>query len=716
MRLALPFFIVVSCGPAKQLGVESAPVEAAVTYPEARRTNVVDTFHGDIDIADPYRWLEDPDSEETQDWVASQNQLTRSWLDDMEGAEAVRQRLEGLVRYERFGVPKKHNDKYFFSYNDGNSDQASLYLSATPTTDGEPRLLLDASTLSEDGTTSLSGWKVNKDATKLVFSTSEGGSDWRTLRVLDIAAGAILDDEVKWAKFSDLTWQPDGDGFFYTRYAEPENPLEQVNYDQQLYFHKVGTEQADDVLVYERPDNPEMGFGTEVTHDGELLIIAVWQGTEEKTRLYYKTLGTDGPEVRLLDDFDANYRLVGKTQRKLLIHTDLDAPKERVVAIDLDAPDRENWTEVIAESDHKLQSVQHIGGRLVATYLEDAKSVVRLFELDGTSIGPVELPGIGSVEGMSGNPDSNEAYYQFESLTRPETIVALDVSTGVSTITSTPEVPFEPSDFVVDQVFYESKDGTRIPMFIARRTDVEKTGTLPTLLYGYGGFNIPIPSSYKPWRMAWMQMGGVWASANLRGGGEYGRDWHEAGTKTQKQNVFDDFIAGAEFLVADGWTTSERLAIHGRSNGGLLAAATVVQRPDLFGASIPTVGVLDMTRYHKFTIGWAWASDYGTVDDSPEMAKALLAYSPYHNTKAGVRYPPVMITTADHDDRVVPAHSFKFAAALQHAAAERTTIDNPALIRISTKAGHGAGTSLSMQVDEATDKIIFLKRALRVED
>jgi prolyl oligopeptidase len=597
--------------------------------------------------------------------------------------------------------------------NNGLQNQSVLFVQ--PSLQAEPRVLLDPNTLSADGTVSVGPLAVSEDGKLLAYGVASGGSDWREFRVRDVDSGRDLPDVLKWSKFSGAAWTHDGKGFFYSRYPEPEgNALTSANKNHRLYYHRVGTPQSEDVLVYERPDEPDWGFGAEVTEDGRYLVIEVWKGSDRRNRTYLKDLGDarnprlDGEVVKLLDDFDAGYGFIGNDGPVLYFRTDQDAARGRVIAIDLRSPARASWRTVIAQGDDAMQGVGIIGGKLVASYLHDASTRIRVYEKDGTPVRELELPGLGSA-GFGGDPDDPEMFYSFSSYTQPGAIYRQDVRTGETTLFWRPAIAFDASPYVTEQVFYQSRDGTRVPMFITRRRDIALDGSHPTLLYAYGGFNIPSTPGYSTTVAVWLEMGGVYAVANLRGGGEYGEDWHQAGMLGKKQNVFDDFIAAGEYLVSKGYTSPQKLAIAGGSNGGLLVGAVVNQRPDLFGAALPAVGVMDMLRYHKFTIGWGWASEYGSSDD-PEAFRWLHAYSPLHNIKPGTRYPAVLVTTGDHDDRVVPGHSFKYAAALQAAQAG----EKPVLIRIETRAGHGGGKPTQMQIEETADRWSFLVKNLRM--
>jgi len=678
-----------------------------VTYPQSQKTNQVDVYHG-VEVADPYRWLEDDNASQTKEWVEAQNAVTFGYLETIPERDAIRERLTTLWNFERYGVPFKRGGKYFFTRNDGLQNQSVLYV--TESLDAEPRVLLDPNKLSEDGTVSLRSYSVSDDGRYLAYGLSTGGSDWQEWKVRDITTGKDLSDHLKWVKFSSASWDRNGAGFYYSRYDAPEegDALKGVNYFHKLYFHKLGAPQSEDKLVYERKDEKEWGFGAEVTEDNRYLIIHVWKGTEQKNRIFYKELGkADAPVVELLNDFDASYDFIANEGPVFWFETNLDAPRKRIIAVDSREPDRGNWKEVVPESEDTVRGVGLIGDRFVVSYLKDAHSEIKLFHTDGSFDREVRLPGIGSAAGFGGKRDDQEMFYMFTSFTVPGTIHRYDFQTGESALFRQPEVDFEAADYETRQVFFRSKDGTRIPMFITHKKGLRLDGSNPTYLYGYGGFNISLLPSFSIAMLTWMEMGGVYAMPNLRGGGEYGEDWHLAGTKLTKQNVFDDFIAAAEWLIEQDYTRPDKLAIAGGSNGGLLVGACMTQRPELYAAALPAVGVMDMLRFHKFTIGWAWTSDYGSAENEAEF-KALLAYSPLHNLQPGTRYPSTMVTTADHDDRVVPAHSFKFAARLQECHAG----DNPVLTRIETKAGHGAGKPTTMLINEVADKWGFLVREL----
>ncbi|WP_414394756.1 prolyl oligopeptidase family serine peptidase [Synechococcus sp. O70.2] len=669
---------------------------------------VVDIYHGQP-VPDPYRWLEDLDSERTRAWIEAQNQLTFDYLRRIPARQRLLERLTQLWNYEKYSQPFKEGDRYFYFKNDGLQNQSVLYTQES--LEAEARVLLDPNTLSEDGTVALSGIAISRDGRYLAYGLSRSGSDWQEWKVRDIETGEDLPDHLRWIKFSGASWTPDGQGFFYSRYDEPPpgREYESANYFQKLYYHRLGTPQSEDLLVYHRPDQKEWGFAGGVTEDGNYLIISVWRGTDPKNLLFYKDLRDPNlPVVELIREFEANYSFVGNDGSRFWLLTDLNAPRRRLVAIDLDNPGQVQ--EVIPEAEETLQGVSLINNQFVAFYLKDAHTQIKTFALDGTYLGEIPLPGLGSASGFGGKRYDTETFYTFTSFTTPPTIYRYDFTTGRSTLFRQPQVDFDPQAYEVQQVFYPSKDGTRIPMFLVHRRGLARTGDHPTLLYGYGGFGISLTPSFSVGLVAWLEMGGVYAQPNLRGGGEYGEAWHQAGTKLNKQKVFDDFIAAAEWLVANGYTNPSKLAISGGSNGGLLVGACLTQRPDLFAAALPAVGVFDMLRFHKFTIGWAWISEYGSPED-PEEFKALYAYSPLHNLKPGTAYPATLITTADHDDRVVPAHSFKFAAALQAAQGG----SQPILIRIDTKAGHGAGKPTTKLIEETADRWAFLVEVLGIQ-
>lgn len=695
------------------------PKTPPITYPSTPTGDVVDDYHGRT-IADPYRWLEDVESKETGDWVAAENEVTQNYLSKLPARAPMRAKLEELWNYARYDLPVQRGGTYFFTHNDGLQNQSVLYVAPAGTAAAkvseQRRVLIDPNTLSEDGTVALGSWYPSDDGRLLAYSIADGGSDWRTWRVRDVATGNDIEDVIRWSKFSGIAWTANGDGFYYARYAEPRvgEELTGTNENQTLYLHQLGTSQSDDELVYARPDEPQWGFSPTVTEDGRYLVIENWKGTQPKTQVFIRDLQNDDAEVQsIISGFDADYHFMASVGSTLYFLTDLDAPRRRVISIDVESViegssgdnqgDRAHWRSVITQTDDTLENVSLLGETIYASYLSDALSKVVRYALDGQRIADVELPGKGSVAGFGGRQDAVETFFSFSNYVTPPSLHRVDVATGQSELWLQPAVPFDVNEYVTEQVFCTSKDGTRVPILITRHRDQVNDGNNRTLLYAYGGFNISMTPAYSPAIAAWLDNGGVYAVANLRGGGEYGSAWHEAGMRLNKQNVFDDFIAAAEHLIDTGITRREKLAIRGGSNGGLLVGAVMTQRPDLFAACLPAVGVMDMLRYHKFTIGWAWASEFGSSDEEDQIDN-LLSYSPLHNLNADTCYPATLITTADRDDRVVPGHSFKFAAALQAA----QSCEKPVLIRIETRAGHGAGTPTSKKIDEYADLWAFL--------
>ena len=682
-----------------------------LNYPDSLRSDHVDDYHG-TKVPDPYRWLEDVDSPQTKSWVEAQNKVTFGFLEKIPSRQKIKERLTQLWDYERFGLPEKRGDRYFYTRNDGLQNQAVLYVADS--LDAEPRVLLDPNKLSTDGTVALANWVPSEDGKLLAYGLAGAGSDWREWKVRDVATGKDLSDHLQWVKFSNASWATDGSGFYYSRYDEPKagEQFTGVNYYQKLFFHRLGDSQDKDKLIYQRADQKEWGFDGKVTEDGHYLIISVWRGSETKNQVFYRDLKKpDAAVVELITGFDSEFEFVGNDGGKFWFATDFEAPLRRLVAVDIEQPERAKWQTVIPAVEDVLEGVSLVGDRFCALYLKDASSRIKVFDLTGKAERDVELPGLGSAEGFVGRRSDPETFYSFTSFADPSSIYRYDVSTGKNSVFRQPKLAFQPKDFETKQVFVTSKDGTRVPMFLTHRRGLKIDGNRPTLLYAYGGFNISQKPSFSVSNLVWMERGGVYAMANLRGGGEYGRTWHEAGMRGHKQNVFDDFIAAAEWLTANKYTCTEKLAIMGRSNGGLLVGAAMTQRPELFGAALPGVGVMDMLRYHKFTIGWAWAGEYGSSDKADDFS-ILRAYSPLHNLKPKTKYPATMITTADHDDRVVPGHSFKFAAALQHAHEG----DPPVLIRIETQAGHGAGTPTTKLIETAADSLAFLTKALKIEE
>jgi prolyl oligopeptidase len=679
--------------------------EARLAYPATKTVGQSDDYHG-TKVADPYRWLEDIDSAATREWIEAQNKVTFDYLGRIPGRDRIKQRLTEIWNYERYSSPQQYGGRYFYTRNDGLQNQAVLYVADS--LDAKPRVLLDPNTLSADGTIALKGYAISDDGARIAYGLSSGGSDWEEWRVLDVATAKNTDDELKWVKFSAASWRRDGSGFYYSRYDEPkgENALKAVSQFQKLYFHRLGTKQSSDVLVYENKEHADwMSFG-QVSDDGRWLVISVARNADPNNLVLYVDLAKkhgDAHVQTLIGEWDGSYQFLGNSKGTFYFLTDKDAPRYRIVAIETSHPDAAHWKELVPQGAETLQNATLVNHSFVAAYLQDAHSAVRRFDLKGKALGTVELPGLGSATGFSGRTRDTETFYTYSSYTAPPTIFRYDLKAGTNSVFRAPKVAFDPAKYETRQVFYTSKDGTRVPMFVTAKKGTAQDGANPTILYGYGGFNISLEPAFSPGLIAWLDLGGVYAVANLRGGGEYGREWHEAGMKLRKQNVFDDFIAGAEYLVKEKYTSPQKLAIRGGSNGGLLVAAAELQRPDLFAAAVPQVGVLDMLRFRDFTIGKAWESDYGSVDDADEF-KALYAYSPLHNVRPGANYPATLIITGDHDDRVFPAHSFKFAAAMQAADPH----GKPILIRIETRAGHGQGKPTTMQIDELADVYLFI--------
>ena len=684
-------------------------------YPLTRHGDTVDDYHG-VKVADPFRWLEDDNSEETKAWVVAQNKVTFAYLEQIPERPAIHQRLKELWNYERYSVPFTKGSRYFYTHNTGLQNQRVLKVAES--LEAEPRVLLDPNGLSPDGTVSLAGFSVSEDGKLLAYGLERAGSDWQDWHVRDVESGKDREDLLNWVKFSGASWTRDGRGFYYSRFDAPKEgaQLTGLNEYQKLFFHQVGSPQAEDTLVYERKDHKDWGFHGQTTEDGQYLIIHVSQGTDPKNAVFYRNLHEEGAKViELLAAFDAEYTFVANDGPVFFFSTDLDAPRGRVIAIDSRNPARDKWQTVIPQAADPLKEVSLVHERFLCSYLKDARSAVKVFDHQASAPATLNLelalPGIGTASGFSGDRKDTETFFHFTSFTVPGSVYRLDLASLKTNLFREPKVLFDPGQFETRQVFYQSSDGTRVPMFITARRGIKLDGSHPVLLYGYGGFNIDLTPAFSVKDFTWLERGGVYAMPNLRGGGEYGIEWHNAGIKDKKQNVFDDFIAAAEYLIHEGYTTSARLGIAGGSNGGLLVGACLTQRPDLFGAAVPAVGVLDMLRFHKFTIGWAWASDYGSSDNAEEF-RWLYAYSPLHHLRPGVRYPATLVMTSDHDDRVVPAHSFKFAARLQECQAQNGP---PVLIRIQTEAGHGSGTALSKVIEQSTDELAFLTHELNAK-
>ena len=679
---------------------------APVKYPETKKCDTVDNYFGTA-VPDPYRWLEDDYSEETANWVKAQNAVTQNYLSQIRYRDQMKQHLQDILNYPKEGAPWKKGDRYFFYRNDGLQNQSVLYYKNT--LDGEPVELLDPNKLSDDGTVALSTLDISDDGNYLGYAISRNGSDWQEIFVKNIATGEVLNDHLMWVKFSGIAWKDDG--FFYSRFPEPKNELSGVNENGKLYYHKIGTDQKADKLAYEDRTNPNISFSADVINKRYLVIY----GSESTSgnSLYFKDLNkSNAPFVTIVNTFEDDYAVVDELNGNFIVMTNHDAPEYKVVSIPLNDPKSANWTDLIPSAQGEvLAGVSHIGKRLIANYTKDAHSVIKIFDESGHFLNNLDNDMIGSIGGFSGEPEETETFYTVTSYITPAAIYRYDITNNKSVLYKKSEINFKSDDYITEQKFYTSKDGTKVPMFITHKKGIQLDGSNPTLLYGYGGFNISLTPSFSATRIAWLEQGGVLAVANLRGGGEYGKTWHEAGTKMQKQNVFDDCIAAAEFLIAQGYTSPEKLALQGGSNGGLLVGAVVNQRPDLFAVAIPQVGVMDMLRYHKFTIGRYWAVDYGTSEDNKAMFEYLYKYSPLHSIQNGVEYPAILVTTADHDDRVVPAHSFKYAATLQN-----SNIGNkPHLIRIESNAGHGAGKPLEKTIEETVDIYSFIFFNMGVE-
>jgi prolyl oligopeptidase len=680
----------------------------SLPYPTPPTSDQVDDYHG-TRIADPYRPLEDADAPSTRAWIAAQNELTTGILGRVQDRGAIRERLSQLWDFPRAGAPWRRGDRWFQLRNSGLQDQDVLFTADGPAAAG--RVLLDPGTLSSQGTTALAAIAVAESGDLVACATSDAGSDWRTWTVRRASTGDTLPDRIEWSKFSSAAWTHDDAGFFYGRYPEPPPDAAHAapNRNMELRYHRLGTDPTDDPLVFSTPHEPDWGYEPEVSDDGRLLVLCVWRGTERMNRVFVAdlTAGVEAAVVRpLLAEADAYYDHIATLDGTLYLRTDRDARRARVIAVDVDDP--EHPREIIPEDGDALERVRLVGNRLAAVYLHHAHHRLAIFELDGHHVADVALPGIGTIEDMAGRRVDEELFLTFDTFTAPPALLAVSMVDGTVREVDRPALAWDPGEYISEQVFVSSNDGTQVPLFLARHRDVIPNGEIPALLYGYGGFHIPIGPTFKPEWLAWMERGGLLAVASLRGGGEYGTAWHDAGRLACKQNVFDDFAACARWLSESGWSRPDRIGISGRSNGGLLVGASITQRPEQFGAAIAEVGVMDMLRFHRFTIGWGWTSDYGSADD-PEQFRTLLAYSPLHNIRPGVEYPPTLVTTGDHDDRVVPGHSFKFAAALQAAQAG----DAPIVCRIDTDAGHGAGKPVGKQIDERADVLAFLELALR---
>jgi len=675
------------------------PQNEKITYPETRKTDAVDTYFG-VQVADPYRWLEDDNSAETAAWVAAENTVTEAYLQKIPFREEIRNRLTELWNYPRYGVPFRKGNYLFFTKNDGIQNQSVLYIQDFPA--GEPRVFLDPNKLSEDGTTALATYAASKDGSYFAYAIAKAGSDWNEVYVMETGTGKQLSDKLEWVKFSEIAWKDNG--FYYSCYDKPAggSELSSRNEYQKVYYHKIGDAQEKDQLIYENPDFPLRNYGASTTEDEQFLILTETESTSGNSLFIKDLRKPDSHFLKIADGFEFEYTLISNTGDQFLIRTNDHAPRYQLIEVDLKNPAGTNWKTIIPEKEDVLQAAKAAGGSIICEYMQNATSKAYVYSPDGNLMHELMLPGIGTLAGFECRDTDNRAYYSYTSFTFPSTIYTYDIPANKSTVLYKSELDFNASGYVSEQVFYPSKDGTKIPMFIVHKTGIEMNGENPVFLYGYGGFNISLTPNFSVSRLLFIENGGIFAMANLRGGGEFGEDWHRAGTKLQKQNVFDDFIAAAEYLIDQKYTNPKKLAIAGGSNGGLLVGACMTQRPELFAVALPAVGVMDMLRFHKFTIGWAWTEDYGSSEDSSEF-QYLLGYSPLHNLKPGTYYPATLVTTADHDDRVVPAHSFKFAATLQAA----QSCNNPSLIRIETNAGHGAGKPISKMIDEATDSWAF---------
>ncbi len=675
--------------------------QSKIEYPKTEKVDVVDDYFG-TKVPDPYRWLEDVNSDKVKKWVEAENEITEKYLSAIPFRNKIKERLTELFDFERYSAPSKEGDYYFYYKNDGLQNYSVLYYQKG--LDGEPRVFLDPNKFSEDGSVSLASVGFSKDAKYAAYAISRGGSDWREIYVMETETRKKLNDKLKWVKFSGIAWFKNG--FFYSRYDAPNESekLKAQNEFQKLYYHKIGTPQSADVLVIEDKNHPQYGFDGYVTEDEKYLIISVWQGSSENNGLYYKELDSENGKIKkVFDKFDAQYSFIDNIGDKFLILTNKNAPNGKLVLVNPEKPDEQNWKTIIGETENPIRGVSYVGGKLIVSYLQDVQTRVFVFSVNGEKLSEIKLPAIGAAYGFNGKRNDKEVFYTFTSFTYPPAIYKYDTETGKSELFRKLNVKFNPADYVTKQVFYKSKDGTKVPMFIVHKKGIKLDGENPALLYAYGGFNISITPSFSVTRVYWLEQGGVYALANIRGGGEYGEKWHKAAIKEKRQNAYDDFIAAAEYLIDKKYTSSEKLALMGGSNGGLLMGVIINQRPDLAKVVIPMVGVMDLLRFQKFTIGWAWTPEYGSSENEDEF-KYLIKISPYHNLKKGVKYPAVLVTTADHDDRVFPAHSFKYIARLQ----EYNGGENPTLIRIETKVGHGAGTNVKKTIELFADIFAFI--------
>jgi prolyl oligopeptidase len=673
-----------------------------MNVPFTRRAETVENYHGVI-VADPYRWLEDAASDETRAWSEAQSKLARSYLNALPQRAHIQARYTKLMNYPKYTVPRKKGDRYYFTKNSGLQNQAALYMQSTP--GGESSVVLDPNTLSSDGTVALTNQAFSQDGRLLAYGTSVSGSDWQELRIREVESSDDYADVIRWCKFTSIAWRHDNAGFYYTRFPEPGTvaPEDQTNFNK-VYWHRVGTDQAEDELIYERPDAKELGFSPFITDDGTYLLLEVWHGTDPKNRVYYREAASDGPFVRLLDEADASYSFIGNDGPLFYFQTDLEAPRGRIIGIDIRQPERANWRELVPEQEDVIAFALMVNAQFVIAYMHHAHHTLHIYETDGRFVRDIPLPTLGSIAGISGKQADTELFFSFTSFLYPPSIYRYDFSDHSLKQLYETEINFDPSGYETQQVFAASRDGTSVPLFLIHKKGLTLDGNNPALVYGYGGFNISMTPSYSTNINLWVENGGVYVVANLRGGSEYGEDWHQAGMLEKKQNVFDDFIAAAEWLIANHYTNRSKLAITGGSNGGLLVAAYMVQRPELYGAVVCRVPVIDMLRYHKFTVGRYWTGEYGNAEQNKEHFQFLYAYSPLHNVKEGTVYPPTLIMTADTDDRVVPAHAKKFTATLQAANGD----PNPILLRLEMKAGHGLGKPTTKIIEEESDMLAFL--------
>lgn len=704
--LSVAFFLgTLSCGCRQPSSTEIQPVE--LTYPRTRRDSIVDVYHG-IEVPDPYRWLEDADAPETQSWVAKQNELTSNFFASVPVREKIKTRLTELLNYARYSAPYKQGSRYFFWKNDGLQNQSVLYVQQA--LKGPPTVVINPNLLSDDGTVAITNSAVSEDGALLAYAISRSGSDWQEIKVRAIDSHQDYEETLQWCRFTNIAWKHDNTGFFYNRFPDPNTVAaeDQTNYSR-VYWHKLGTPQTQDVLIYERPDNKELRFDPFITDDGRFLIVQAYHGADTtQSRVSYRIVESDEHFTRLLDDADARYEFIGNIDSVFYFHTDLDAPRGQIIAIDIDRPARNNWRTIQSQTDDVIDNVMLVSNHFVVAYLHDVYYQLKIYNLDGFLVREIPLPALGRIAGWSGRQYDAEMFFSFTSFLFPNTVYRYDFLAHKVMTFQKPAIDFDPSGYETKQVFYHSKDGTRIPMFITHRRNLKLDGSNPTLLYGYGGFGSSSKPHFSVPTLIWLEHGGVYAVANLRGGSEYGQAWHRAGMLNKKQNVFDDFIGAAEWLIQNKYTNTKRLSIHGGSNGGLLVAACMIQRPDLFGAVVCQVPVTDMLRYHKFTVGRFWIPEYGCAEADLEMFKVLYAYSPLHNVKAGASYPPILVTSADTDDRVVPAHAKKFVATLQANAAGKNLI----LLRVETKAGHSRDKPTSKLIHEQADIHAFLFKML----